>query len=274
MVGALTFAIATHSLMAVDLPLRWRWSNPTPHGNTVYDMISGFGLVIQAAENGQLYSSFDQVLWEPHETGTTNALRALTYLGERLIITGAAGTALYADSLGDIRPASLLPATTDWLEGVAASGSLLVCVGDNGAIFKSATGTNWTRQTTGITKWLTSVAASPGGLFVVVGENGFAATSSNGSAWTNQVSGTSEWLNKVRWLNDRFWAMGDKGTVIASVNGVFWQTVATGASNGLFNAANSGAQYMFVGDTEVRRAQGFPLAWVNELDPLQPAPPQ
>ncbi len=267
----MTVAGAGH-LFAADLPLLWRWSNPTPHGNTVYDMIARFGLVFQATDGGQLYSSFDQVLWEPHDTGTTNSLRALAFLDERLIITGANGTALFADSLSDIQTATLSPPTTDWLEGVAATGSLVVAVGDNGAVYTSATGASWTRRSAGTTKWLTSVAVNPNGLFVAVGD-GFVGTSSNGSSWTNQVGVTSVWLNKVRWLNDRFWAMGDNGTVLASVNGVFWQTVTTGAAKGLFSGANSGPQYLLAGDEEVRRGQGFPLSWVDELNPTLPAPP-
>ncbi len=273
MIGALVTVLGAVHLFAADLPLLWRWSNPTPHGNTVYDMIARFGLVFQATDSGQLYSSFDQVLWEPHDTGTTNSLRALTFLDERLIITGANGTALFADSLADIQSATLSPPTTDWLEGVAATASLIVAVGDNGAVYTSTTGAAWTRRSAGTTKWLTSLAVNPQGLFLAVGEGGFMATSSNGVTWTNQPAATTAWLNKVRWMNDRFWAMGDNGTVLASVNGVFWQSVATGATQGLFAAANNGAQYVFVGDEEVRRGQGFPLAWVDEMNPLLPAPP-
>lgn len=270
---ALAGCFATALLRGAELPLRWRWSNPTPHGNTVYDMIAKFGLVFQAADSGQLYSSFDQVLWEPHDTGTTNSLRGLTFLGERLIITGAHGTALFADSLADIQAATLNPPTTDWLEGVAATGSLIVAVGDNGAVYTSPTGAAWNRRSAGTSKWLTSVAVNPNGLFVTVGADGFMATSSNGINWTNQPAATTAWLNKVRWMNDRFWVTGEDGALLASVNGVFWQTVATGAAGGLFSVANHGAQYVLVGDEEVRRGQGFPLTWVDELNPSLPSPP-
>lgn len=272
--GALALAFCCVQLPAVDLPLRWRWSNPTPHGNTVYDMITRFGLVFQATDSGQLYSSFDQVLWEPHDTGTTNALRALAFLNDRLIITGANGTALFADSLSDIQAAALNPPTTDWLEGVAATSNLVVAVGDNGAVYTSTTGANWNRQSIGTTKWLTSVTVNPNGLFVAVGETGFTATSSNGITWTNQTVLTPAWLNKVRWLGNSFWAMGDNGTVLISLNGTTWQPVGTGATSGLFAAAaNNGLQFLVAGDSEVRRGQGLPLNWVNELDASLPSPP-
>lgn len=271
--GALILAVCTMRVAAVDLPLRWRWSNPTPHGNAVYDMIAKAGFVYQVTDSGQLYSSYDQVLWDPHETGTTNSLRALAFLNDRLIITGAEGTALYADSLSDIRPAVLNPPTTDWLEGVAASSNLLVSVGDNGAVYTSNTGDEWTRQTSGTTNWLTSVTVNPNGLFVAVGQGGYIATSSDGVMWTNQNSLTTSWLNKVRWLGNSFWALGDNGKTLVSLNGVSWQPVGTGATAGLFAAANNGSQYLLAGDSEVRIGEGLPLNWSNELDPNQPAPP-
>lgn len=271
--GVLALGLSIATTCALDLPLRWRWSNPTPHGNTVYDMTRQFGLVFQATDSGQLYSSFDLGLWEPHDTGTTNSLRGLAFLGGRLIITGASGTALYADSLADIRPATLEPPTTDWLESVAATASLLVAVGDQGAVYTSTTGTNWLRRSAGTTKWLTSVAVNPAGLFVTVGEEGFIATSVNGVDWTPRSSGTAKWLNRVQWLNDRFFAVGDDGTAVLSFAGENWLPVSTGATRGLFAAGSHNAHYVLAGDGEVRRGHGLPLQWLNELDPLRPAPP-
>src|SRR6266436_6365781 len=128
---------AALELKAVDLPLRWRWSNPTPHGGNIFDMTYGLGLTVAVAERGQIYTSDDLVLWEPRDSGVTNALRAVRFFGDRLIITGERGMVLYADSLDDFQPVDL--GTDDWLEGVVASTELLVAVGDNGAIYTSFT---------------------------------------------------------------------------------------------------------------------------------------
>lgn len=269
----LLLLFAMRPLHAVDFPLNWRWANPGPHGNTVYDMVSKFGLVIQACEQGQLYSSSDLNLWEPLVTGTTNSLRGLAFQGGRLIVTGANGTVLYADSLSDIKTAMVNPPTSDWLEGVAAAAGVLVAVGDNGAVYTSSLGVSWTRQSTGNTRWLSGVAVSPAGLFVAVGEGGHIATSTNATSWTTRTSGTTAWLNRVKWLNDRFWAMGDAGVLRASVDGITWVAVSSGATKGLFSGSNNGAQYLMVGDAEVRTAAGFPLAWTDELNSQRPSPP-
>jgi len=71
---------------AVDYPLRWRWSNPLPHGGSVVDMAfsPGRGLAVQVAERGQIYTSADLNLWLPRESGTTNSLRAVAFLARGL----------------------------------------------------------------------------------------------------------------------------------------------------------------------------------------------
>src|SRR6266516_4040701 len=55
----------------VDYPLRWRWSNPKPHGGNVVDMTvsPALGLAIQVAELGQIFSSSDLDFWIPRDSG-------------------------------------------------------------------------------------------------------------------------------------------------------------------------------------------------------------
>src|SRR3989454_9208078 len=61
----------------VNFPLRWRWSNPRPHGNNIVDMAysPGLGVGVQVAERGQVYTSDDLSTWLPRDSGVTNALR-------------------------------------------------------------------------------------------------------------------------------------------------------------------------------------------------------
>jgi len=162
-------------LRGVDLPLRWRWSNPTPHGNNVYDMTSGLGLVLQATDSGQLYSSSDQVLWEPHETGTTNAQRGLAFLGERLIITGASGTVLFADSLGDIQAGSLHPPTTKWLNDLTRlsnTNQTWFAVGNQGTVLASVDSLVWTNAGSVTQKSLYAASPNDAGLLLAAGVEG------------------------------------------------------------------------------------------------------
>jgi hypothetical protein len=258
--------LGTNSSAAATFPLRWRWSNPAPHGNNVIEMAysSSLGLAVQVAERGQIYTSDGLDFWTPRDSFTTNALRSVTFFGGRIIVTGENGTALHADSVTDFRAATVNPVTTDWFEGVTAGPGLLVAVGDNAAIYTSATGTNWARQAVGFTDWLRS-AAYGGGNFVAVGEAGTVAHSANGTNWSKVLSGTSVNLNKVIFISGRFMAVGDDGTSIYSTNsGVTWFPESSGATNTLNTAAGIvNSTLVFAGESEVRLFDT--LLWTSQL---------
>lgn len=262
--GALLASI--QGARAAEGPLRWRWSNPKPHGGNVVDMAYSavLGTAIQVAELGQIYSTVDFNLWIPRESGTTNDLRAVAFMGSRILVTGQNGTVLYADSLDEFRRGTLSNgATADWLEGVTASPTLAVAVGDNGAIYTSTDGSFWQKRSSA-NQWLRGVTYG-GGVFVAVGEAGKIITSVNGSTWTTRTSGTGEHFNRVNFAGGRFTAVAENGACFSSTNsGVNWFAEATGALGDLFYAATSGSNRFVVGDSEVR-VQSSGGAWSNEL---------
>ena len=203
----------------ISFPLRWRWSNPRPHGNNIVDMAYSptLGLGVQVAERGQIYTSDDLSTWLPRDSGVTNALRAVAFFGPRTVITGEAGVVLYADSVDDFIPGTLLDGPTgDWLEAVAASTQTLVAVGDNGAVYTSTDGVNWKRQVS-LGQWLRGVAFG-NGTFVAVGESGLIATSPDGTNWTSRASGTTTNLNRVAFTGNFFTAVGEGGVALTSTN--------------------------------------------------------
>lgn len=253
--------LAVSQVFAAQLPTRWRWSNPSPHGGNIFDMAYGVGLTVAVAERGQIFTSEDLLFWEPRDSGVTNSLRAVTFFRNRLIITGERGIVLHADSLQSFNTLDL--GTSDWLEGVAASDDLIVSVGDRGAIYTSATGTNWQRRSTSITAWLRGVAYGAG-MFVAVGENGTIATSSDGSSWTRPNSPTSRHLNRVAFVQDRFWVAGDGGlTIVSPLLGIgSWSIVNNGATNSLFSVSGNAETRLAVGNGEVRLREGG--AWSDQ----------
>jgi hypothetical protein len=251
--------------LGVNFPLRWRWSNPRPHGNNVVDMAysPALGLGVQVAEQGQLYTSEDLSTWLPRDSGVTNALRAVTFFGPRIVITGEAGAVLYADSETDFRAGTLLDGPTgDWLEAVDASSQTLVAVGDNGAVYTSTDGASWKRQPS-LTEWLRGVAFG-NGTFIAVGENGLIATSPNGTNWTSRASGTTTNLNRVAFTGAFFTVVGEAGVALTSTNnGASWFTEKTGATNDLFHAAKGDGTRLVIGDNEVRLQNSS--GWSNQL---------
>ncbi len=236
------------------------------------------GLVVQVAERGQAYVSTDSDFWQPLETGTTNSLRSVAFLGNRLLITGENGTVLYADSLDQIRPGSLPSPTPNWLEGVAANPSVAVAVGDNASIYSSSDGVTWVQRPAplGTTAWLRSVAYGPinGGIFVAVGEGGtiLYTTSLQPVTFAKVAnSGTTANLNRVRYvqtlLGNYFMAVGDSGVALRSSDGRNWVAEAgVGATGNLYDVAANSISRLLVGDGEVRlKDHNIGSIWVNQV---------
>jgi hypothetical protein len=258
---------------AAEEPLRWRWSNPAPHGNNIVDLAysAELGLAVQVTERGQVYSSTDLSDWIPRESGTRKALRAATFLGSRLIITGEEGTVLFGDQVDAIRAGVLTEGPTlDWLEGCAASSDRVVAVGDNGAIYSSTDGSSWQRHSSGSSTWLRGIAYGAG-MFVAVGETGTILNSANGADWVKVSSGTSADLNRVTYTGTQFVVVGDGGVVRVSASGSSWQNQSPNTSKDLLDVGVSGATRLVVGDDEVRRYENG--TWSNEIGRVLGPPP-
>jgi hypothetical protein len=289
---------ATLSLWIMGLPLwaastnlLWRWSNPLPFGATLTDLAARANEpTIAVAEYGQIFSSTDLVSWNRENSGTTRWLRSATYFGTTstntarlLVISGQTGTVLVSDDNSSFKSIDL--ATTDWLEGVAASPTRLVAVGDSGAVYTSDEGTNWIRRTSAAigTTWLRSVTWRTNGVFCAVGEGGLVATSPNGITWTRQVSRTTANLNRVVPISTGFCAVGDAGTLIvdSSGSGTNFRVVSSGATGDLFAIAqevrpdvliNPVGALLVSGDSELRSGVLAVNLWSDETDVRRTSP--
>lgn len=260
-------------VQAANTNLVWRWSNPRPFGFNIADLAWRTNLpYVAVGEYGQLELSSDLASWTRVETGTSRWLRSATYFGTgltneptpQLIVTGERGVVLTAEAPYSTFQVEEL-ATTNWLESVAASPSVVVAVGDNATIFRRTGGTNWARVNVPSTQWLRGVcwrsSGAGAGLFVAVGEGGLIATSPDGLAWTARASGVATALNRVTATYAGFVAVGDAGVALAgSADGRTWRRVLLNATGNLFAAAEEvrpelpqpvGAT-LGVGDGEVR----------------------
>lgn len=253
---------------AVDLPPVWRWSNPRPHGANVVDQATIGPLTVQVAERGQIFTSEAWDVWAPRDSHTTAALRGATFFGGRLVLTGEAGTVLFADD--PYRFYLLNLGTTNWLESVAASSEVVVAVGDNAAIYFSTNAVTWERASTSFNHWLRSVACN-GTTFVTVGEGGLIATSQNGATWQRRNIATTTNLNRVAWLGDHFLAVGDGGLALTSPAGSSWTPVSLGATNDLFALAGVTNTHLAAGNLEARLSQTNG-PWRNQMATALAAP--
>jgi hypothetical protein len=263
LIWSLTLWLLTGSILGSP----WRFSNPRPHGNQIYDMIFRDGVVWQVGDRGSLHTSADLDHWTSHETGTRKSLRGLTFLSGNVFISGEEGTILSGASPGALRLQSL--PTTNWLEGIAASASTLVAVGDNGAIYSSSGDGNWIRRGS-YTTWLRGVCHG-GNEFLCVGEDGFIARSADGETWQSVRSGTTAHLNKVSWVHGAFWVLGDQGTVLTNNSQMEFSRVNLGAiTNTLFTISANSTEVVIAGDSAVLLRNPLTGLWSPQADADSP----
>jgi len=268
--AAAVLALAANVASGQDFPAnRWRWSNPTPHGNNAYDLLLLGGDVVNAGDKGRLHYSSDLDTWTMAETGTRKSLRSMASFGGRLYIAGESGLILSTGDLATFQSHSV--ATDSWLEGVAASALAMVAVGDSGAIYSTTNGSNWTRRGN-YANWLRGVASGLLG-FVAVGEGGFLATSLDGAIWSRVSLSTQAHLNRVAFIGDRFWVVGNGGVVLTNnplrAN---WNLVPTGVTNDLFAVAGGGGEILLAGDGIILKSGNTGATWQNQTDPALAAP--
>ncbi len=261
-----------HVALGGTTNLAWRWSNPAPFGNNIADLAyHANNPLVAVADSGQLATTWDLSTWTLQDTGTRRWLRAATWFGNAtngaaalLVVAASEGVILASADATDFHLVDL--GTTDWLEGLATSGTRLVAVGDHAAIYTSGNGTNWTRNAVGFTEWLRGVAYRNGGPFVAVGENGRIATSPDGVAWTKRTSGVTTHLNRASPFHignvDGVLVAGDGGVALYSTDSSAktWTVARTDVTADLYVAtqetrtdfAVKNGALIIAGDEEVR----------------------
>lgn len=99
-----------------------------------------------------------------------------------------------------------------------------------------------------------SVAASPS-LYVAVANNGIIKASSDGIHWDKGPANRFKGLRSVIWTGSRFFAVGEKCTILSSPDGLNWSPqkvsslglVCFGSGSQLSSIAYSGSKYVAVG---------------------------
>jgi hypothetical protein len=236
--------------------------------------------VVQTNTDGSLFTNIVSSLgvsWYSMfaPAGTTNDLAGVGTFSNKFYLVGGNGTILALNFtnwsslnannlnalLGGTNWAKQTSGTTNYLSGITTfTNGLLVLTGDNGTILTSPDGTNWTSRTSGTTNWLYRVHCANGRL-LAVGENGVALTSTNGTNWASVKSGVTNWLNDAIMVSNSCYVVGNQGTVLASTNLVNWTNIGTITARSLYGAATQNGQLVVAGfEGTILRSQIIPAS--------------
>ncbi len=133
--------------------------------------------------------------------------------------------------------------------GVTWTGSQFVAVGEFGVIYTSTDGITWTQRVNGAGGIDLNAAAASPSIIVAVGGGGLIRSSPDGQTWTTRVSSaiTMDTLNAVVWSGTQFVAVGASGAIRTSPDGITWTTRGSGQTNSLLGVAWSGSVFAAVG---------------------------
>lgn len=194
---------------------------------------NGTYVVVGNAINGSgLIATVDPTTfaYKRRASNTTNSRQSVRFLGGQFVSTGNTGSVVTSPDGVTWTDRTAGTGTGQTLFDTAYSGSLYIVVGTLGTIRSSSDTVSWTTVTSGTTSQLNS-ADFANGLYVAVGAAGTIITSPNGTTWTLRTSGTTVALYAVRW-NTRdqcFYAAGDSGVILRSVDGITWENIANDA---------------------------------------------
>ena len=109
------------------------------------------------------------------------------------------------------------------LRTLAYSSDLMVTAGDNGSIYYSSNGLNWTLNVISNTNTI-NASVYANGKFILVGDNGTILTSTDGLTWVDATDSsiTTNNLYTIIFDGTYFYTAGDGATILQSSDGATW----------------------------------------------------
>ena len=180
-------------------------------------------------------------------------LNYVLYTGSSWLAVGTKGlilersnnvwTQIYALPYGDLTGIAYNPSTPSW-----------IVIGTEGLVARSIDFETWTPISIGVAETLRSIEfhynADQGiALFVAVGDNGTIISSADdGLTWSIDNTVTTENIRSVKFFNDHWIAVGDRGIVLISELGSVWELYNSGFKYNLNDITFINNQYFAIGN--------------------------
>ncbi len=151
------------------------------------------------------------------------------------------------------------------LQSVVWTGSFALASGADGVVLKSDDGRVWTKVLGTSFTGLVRLAWTGTQVFAFSGSG--TETSTNGTSWT-RISTLPRGFYDVKWLRDKFIAIGYSGGLESSPDGVTWTPGASGTTGPLYAAAASADGFMVGGQSGVLLASPDGIVWTPRTAPV------
>jgi hypothetical protein len=261
-------AFAAGSFVAVQNGFFLRSANGSAWEKIIAPDAGGELQAIAASTNGQLvtvgYSgailtSSNGENWEVVSTQPRIGINAIA--SDNGLMVAAGGSPAYIG--GPMGSAAVLSSTngydwqialtnlTDQLSAIAHGNGLWVVTGDDGGIYTSSNGVNWTNHSLPPTIYDLNKVVYGNGYFIAFPVyHDFVYVSTNGMDWVSNSAPLADEIARVKFLNGRFMGAGgdnDNGFVFSSTDGIAWQKTTLPGIGWLAGLAYGKARYVAAG---------------------------
>jgi len=141
-------------------------------------------------------------------------------------------------------------ASSENINGVVWAMGKFIAAGNKGTLITSANGRDWTKADISAKEIDLNSVASSGNEIVAAGDSGTVLVSKDGVLWAQRRMATKEKIYRVRWINDRYFAVGEPMLILTSKDGITWDEVKAEPSSAvlLTDIVWDGKKYVAVGE--------------------------
>ncbi len=256
--GQFVAALKDHFLRSRDGASWEHVSPPDTGGDFAAIAASDSGQFVTVGSNGAMIESDNGAMWEVISSDPRTEIHSIAWAKGRFIAAG--GSPSYVG--GPVGSAAVLSSTNgrDWqasltnlsdqMSSVAYGNRIWVVTGNDGQIFTSRTGVDWTnRSLSPTTHDLRQVVYGRGRFTAFADSRDLVYRSANGKRWRVFESPLANEIANAKFLNRRFVGVGgyEDGFIFFSENGIKWAKTTFEGTGWLSAVAYGAGRYVAAG---------------------------
>ena len=204
---------------------------------------------VAVGDAGSIITSDDGLLWDSITSGTINFLNGVSFVDNTLVVVGNEGTILKSWNNSSWSP--FYHGNVNIFKSVTFGHGFYMFTQDPGGLMFTEVWDDWP-EIFSVKSYNDIAFDETSSYFLAVGEAGAICKIEDMENCSEKNSGTSRDLKGVNFSNDKYIAVGNSGTIIASSDGGnTWNTKTSGTSQDLLDISYKNNSYVVVGSSGV-----------------------